>query len=1329
MSLPTDPLFKEQWWLLNTGQGVTNNPVQPGTPGIDLNVVPLWPTYTGRGVKVQVIDNGVDADHEDLARNYDKRIDQPENIGSGPLPEPGGDNSHGTNVAGAIAATRNGIGTVGIAYEATLASFKLTDSITSLESAVNFDVSSNSWGGSTHFELQENGNFKELPTPSSAINYAVTDGRDGLGTVFVWAGGNERDEVNNSLPEEERRGRNVNSGNDENNRHVIAVAAIDNNGVVADYSNPGAPLLVSAFGEDGSIVTTDRTGDVGKNPGSAPNLVNINYNNRFNGTSSATPMVSGVVALMLEANPNLGYRDVQEILAYSARQTDPTNRAQEEFNYSNDTWTFNGAIDWNGGGLHISHDYGFGLVDATAAVRLAETWEMQHTAANETVQEASLSLPSEGLEIPDNQPDNPRIQTFTISDGIDIDKIELDIEIEHGQFQDLVVTLTSPDGTESVLLDRVPYSTQTDDGDTGFKGDSLDYTLTSSRHWGETGAGVWTLSVSDNSDENDPENTGEDETSGNNIGQLLGATLRVYGDEITADDTYIYTNEFASFTDPDDFRKTLTDTDGGIDTINVAAITDRINLNLNPGEFSLLPGRNLTENFLPEQPLYLAENSEIENAFSGEGNDTIVGNDADNKLDGGRGEDELYGNEGDDTLVANGGDILEGGAGSDRYELDAHTAGGTMIDDAEGVNTIILENAMLPDFAKDDDGDDGDDGDENYLLEDIRGLAKLDDILFIDLNANGQIDFRNDITIFNFFDSEGSNFDRVGNFSGDQIVEFFDNLPADSQETGNLVFVPSAGEPLNGVQNFIFADEGTNLPLEGRDEGDLIAGNVLDNVLVGGGGNDELFADAGDDFLSGNGGNDYLEGDGGNDTLFGGQGDDELLGNEGVDRLSGDGGFDALFGGEGNDILSGGRDDDRLFGNEGDDRLFGDEGRDTLEGGTGNDNLDGGTGNDELRGARGSDTLAGGGGADSLFAGAGHDFYLLEAATAGGSLIEDDGGNDALVIQGAALAIGFNPGQIGVTRGGELNTELWVDLNADGIFNPSTDLQIIDFFNNLEPGTGFIETVGNLTGQNILQAFPVQGTTGPDQLIGTDNDDTFDGLSGDDTLYGNAGNDTLIGNSNDDNLQGDNPEFISESEGAVFRGTPVGNDSLFGGDGNDTMFGGAGDDTLDGGDGDEDFANYENALNGVFVDLNTGIASDGLDGTDTLIRIEGVYGSDRNDTLIGSAADEFLNALEGGADILQAGLGNDEYQLDAGISGGSQIFDEGGEDTLVIANFDEIYVDREGTTLILNFSSEDGNTPDETIQILNHYAADVGDEAGVGFIENFLDFNGEPLDF
>ncbi|WP_413162981.1 hypothetical protein ACL6C3_27630 [Capilliphycus salinus ALCB114379] len=56
MSLPTDPLFQDQWWLYNASQGVTNNRVEPGTPDIDLNV-PLWPIYTGRGVKVELITN------------------------------------------------------------------------------------------------------------------------------------------------------------------------------------------------------------------------------------------------------------------------------------------------------------------------------------------------------------------------------------------------------------------------------------------------------------------------------------------------------------------------------------------------------------------------------------------------------------------------------------------------------------------------------------------------------------------------------------------------------------------------------------------------------------------------------------------------------------------------------------------------------------------------------------------------------------------------------------------------------------------------------------------------------------------------------------------------------------------------------------------------------------------------------------------------------------------------------------------------------------------------------------------------------------------------
>src|SRR5262249_55514677 len=93
------------------------------------------------------------------------------------------------------------------------------------------------------------------------------------------------------------------------------------------------------------------------------------------GTSFAAPVVSGIVALMLEANPRLGYRDIQEILALSARTvgTDASNPTD---------WTSNPPTNWNGGGMHVSHDYGFGEVDAKAAVRLAETWQRHGTSGN-----------------------------------------------------------------------------------------------------------------------------------------------------------------------------------------------------------------------------------------------------------------------------------------------------------------------------------------------------------------------------------------------------------------------------------------------------------------------------------------------------------------------------------------------------------------------------------------------------------------------------------------------------------------------------------------------------------------------------------------------------------------------------------------------------------------------------------------------------------------------------------------------------------------------------------------------------------------------------------
>ena len=174
-------------------------------------------------------------------------------------------------------------------------------------------------------------------------------GCGGLGTNIVFAAANYRSS-----------GDNTNYHNFQNDRHVITVASAQRRDRLVQHArrlDPGHRA--------GRRHRHHRPGRLGR-------LHVGRLHTQFGGTSAAAPIVSGVVALMLDANPYLGYRDVQEILAYSARQTSVTSGYQ-----------YNGATNWNGAGLHFSNDFGAGLVDAHAAVRLAETWGPQHTPANE----------------------------------------------------------------------------------------------------------------------------------------------------------------------------------------------------------------------------------------------------------------------------------------------------------------------------------------------------------------------------------------------------------------------------------------------------------------------------------------------------------------------------------------------------------------------------------------------------------------------------------------------------------------------------------------------------------------------------------------------------------------------------------------------------------------------------------------------------------------------------------------------------------------------------------------------------------------------------------
>jgi len=642
-TIPNDPLFPQQWYLHNTGQ-------TGGTFGIDLNVMPAWVDYIGRGVRVGVIDDGIDASHPDLVNPYNAAtsLDTAQLFNDGsPVRQ---EDNHGTAVAGLIAATaNNGEGGVGVAYGATISSIRVDFVEASAEGIglalrqmENFDVVNNSWGFVAPFS--DNRLEADIVPLLEAVRAAATHGRKGLGTVVVFSGGNNR-----------MGGDQANYHNLQNSPYVIAVAALNHYGQHTSYSSPGANLLVSALGGDAiadSITTTDRLG----NPGYSTS----NYTSSFGGTSAAAPMVSGVVALMLEANPNLGYRDVQEILAYSARQTDTQNPS----------WQVNRANNWNGGGLPTSLDYGFGLVDAHAAVRLAETWTTQHSTVNQLAVEATAAP---NLAIRDN---TEATSQLTLTQQVTLDRVELSVDIAHTWIGDLTLELISPNGTESTLLLRPGLGSYA----YGLSQDDLRFTFSSTQFWGEDAAGTWTLRVGDRAP--------------NDQGILKSWTLHALGDSPSSNNTYIYTNAFAQVGYQS--NRTILQDEVGYDTLNAATVTQNLTLDLRSGQTSRVAGRNLA----------IAPTTVIESAFGGDGDDIIGGNGAANALHGGRGQDvlvgrgnrdRLWGRSGHDVLVGGqGNDTLIGGGGRDRFHFAGANLGvDTLTDFQTGRDKISLSKTTF----------------------------------------------------------------------------------------------------------------------------------------------------------------------------------------------------------------------------------------------------------------------------------------------------------------------------------------------------------------------------------------------------------------------------------------------------------------------------------------------------------------------------------------------------------------------------------------------------------------------------------------------------------
>ncbi|XP_014280193.1 neuroendocrine convertase 1 [Halyomorpha halys] len=447
-----DALWNKEWYMQDYRDGAQ-------VPVLDLNVVPCYMEgITGTGVRVTVIDDGLEWRHVDIASNYDPSISFDFNDNdTDPTPryDPWGSNSHGTKCAGEIAMVANNrICGVGIAYNASIGGLKLLDGPASdlLESeALSFnlkrvDIYSNSWGP------PDDGRTMEGPgiLTRRAFFKGVKEGRDGKGSIYVFAAGNGK-------------GKGDNCGADGyiNTIYTIAIASASQEGKAVYYGERCSAILATAYSSGAN-----------RNEMVATTNLNNTCTLRHTGTSAAAPLAAGIIALLLQANNNLTWRDVQYLIIWTAEVAPLSN---------NPSWNRNAAGFW------VSSDFGFGLLNAHNMIRRSRTWR--------TVPEKHLCIVP--VNIAGNVTIFPGTQTRvtlfskacrgTPNEINYLEHVELRLSLDYFRRGSLSIHLTSPSGFRSTLLEERFW----DEARIGLNS----WTMSSVHFWGERPAGFWTFTV------------------------------------------------------------------------------------------------------------------------------------------------------------------------------------------------------------------------------------------------------------------------------------------------------------------------------------------------------------------------------------------------------------------------------------------------------------------------------------------------------------------------------------------------------------------------------------------------------------------------------------------------------------------------------------------------------------------------------------------------------------------------------------------------------------------------------------------------------------------
>ncbi|KAJ3505487.1 hypothetical protein NM208_g16188 [Fusarium decemcellulare] len=439
-----DPIFTEQWHLINTIQ-----------VGHDVNVTGLWlDGITGSNVTVAVVDDGLDMNSDDLKPNYfaegswDFNDNDPE-----PAPELD-DDRHGTRCAGEVAAARNDVCGVGVAYDSKVAGLRILSKLISdadEAEALMYKYDDNhiyscSWGPS------DDGQTMEAPDVviRRAMLKAIQKGRSGLGSIYVFASGNGAGS-----------GDNCNFDGYTNSIYSITVGAVDRTGEHPYYSEECSAQLVVTYssGSGDSIHTTD----VGKN----------SCYKAHGGTSAAAPLAAGIFALVLQVRPDITWRDLQYLAMDTAVPIEGDEANQQDT-----------AI-----GKKFSHTFGYGKIDSWALVEKAKDWEL--------VKPQSWYF-SPWIHVKKNIPEGKDGLTVTFEVTEDmlkdanfarVEHVTVTMNVEHQRRGDISVDLISPEDVVSHLA----VARRLDAKAEGY----IDWTFMSVVHWGESGVGKWTIVVRD----------------------------------------------------------------------------------------------------------------------------------------------------------------------------------------------------------------------------------------------------------------------------------------------------------------------------------------------------------------------------------------------------------------------------------------------------------------------------------------------------------------------------------------------------------------------------------------------------------------------------------------------------------------------------------------------------------------------------------------------------------------------------------------------------------------------------------------------------------------